>query len=126
MDGTTTTNPVAAAIREGDFRPAPGLEGITGRLGVSVAGTPIALLDVKDGQARFLPPGGDADATVKVDSEETVRAFQRGELNPIVAFLQGHLTVEGDRAFALRAALGLQVAHPFAQQGEEQGKGKGA
>ncbi len=114
MERTTTTTPEAAAPLEGDFRPAPGLEGLSGRLRVEVAGKGAAILEVKDGHARFLPPDDDAAATVIVDSEETLRAFRYGRLNPVVAFLRGHLEVEGDLYLAIKVILGLQVAHPFA------------
>ncbi len=36
MAGTMNTAPEAAAPREGDFQPAPGLVGITGRLRVDL------------------------------------------------------------------------------------------
>jgi putative sterol carrier protein len=114
MATTTKTPPEAAAPREGDFRRAPGLEGLSGRLRVEVAGKGAVVLEVKDGHARFVPADGDAAATASFDSEETLRAFQRGQLNPVVAALRGHLEVKGDMDFAIRTILGLQVAHPFA------------
>ena len=84
-----TTTLGAAAPLEGDFRRVPGLEGLSGRLRVEVMGKGSVVLEVKDGQARFLPADGDAVATAIVDSEETLRALQRGRLNPVVAALQG-------------------------------------
>ncbi len=114
MAGTMRTAPEAAAPREGDFQPAPGLAGVTGRLRVEVVGKGAAILEVKDGQARFLPADGDAAATVVVDSEDNLRAFQYGRLNPVVAYLRGHLEIKGDLALAIKVILGLQVAHPFA------------
>jgi SCP-2 sterol transfer family len=114
MATTTKTATEAAAAREGDFRPAPGLVGLSGRLRVEVVGKGAVVLEVKDGHARFVPPDGDAAATVIVDSEETVRALQCGRLNPVVAALQGRLELKGDLDFAIRTILGLQVAQPFA------------
>jgi hypothetical protein len=114
MAGTPGTAPEAAAAREGGFHPAPGLVGLTGRLRVTVRGKGAGVLDVKDGQVRFLPADGEALATAIVDSAETVRALRRGRLNPVVAVLQGQLDLQGDLDFALRAILGLQVADPFA------------
>jgi hypothetical protein len=111
---TKKTAPEAAAPREEDFRPAPGLKGLSGRLRVEVVGKGAVVLEVKDGHARFLPADGDAAATAIVDSEETLRAFQRGRLNPVVAALRGHVELKGDLDFAIRTILGLQVAHPFA------------
>jgi hypothetical protein len=43
-----------------------------------------------------------------------VRALLRGRLNPVVAILRGHLDLQGDLDFAIRAILGLHVAGPFA------------
>jgi len=74
------------------------------------------ILEVKDGQARFLPADGDAVATALVDSEETGGALRRGRLNPVVAVLQGQLDLQGDLDFAIRAILGLQVGSPFADE----------
>src|SRR6267378_2290779 len=96
MAGTTNTAPEAAVAREGGFRPAPGLVGLTGRLRVEVVGKGAGILEVKDGQARFLPGDGDAAATAIVDGEETVRALLRGRLNPVVAVLRGDLDRQGD------------------------------
>jgi hypothetical protein len=114
MAATTSTAPEAAVAREGDFRPAPGLVGLTGRLRVEVVGKGVGILEVKEGQARFLPGDGDAAATAIVDGEESVRALLRGRLNPVVAILRGHLDLQGDLDFAIRAILGLHVAGPFA------------
>ena len=116
MAGTTSTAPEAAVAREGDFRPAPGLVGLTGRLRVQVVGKGVGILEVKEGQARFLPGDGDAAATAIVDGEESVRALLRGRLNPVVAVLRGHLDLQGDLDFAIRAILGLQVGSPFADE----------
>jgi hypothetical protein len=122
MEGTAT-EPQAAGPRAGDFRPAPGLEGVNGRLRLQVGDKIAATLEVNDGYARLGPAEGAAEAVAILDSEETVRRFQRGELNPVVAALQGRLELKGDLAFAIKVILGLQVAHPFA---DGQGQGKGA
>lgn len=114
MERTTTTAPEAAAPGERDFRAAPGLEGVSGRLRVEVVGKGAGILEVKDGHARFLPADDDAAATVIFDGEDTLRAFRCGWLNPVVAFLRGQLEVKGDLYLAIKVILGLQVAHPFA------------
>ncbi len=119
MAGTMNTAPEAAAPREGDFQPAPGVVGLTGRLRVEVVGNGAAIVEVVDGRARFLPADGDAAATAIVDSEETLRALRRGRLNPVVAFLRGHLEIKGDLDLAIKVILGLQVAHPFADVKED-------
>ncbi len=44
MAGTMNTAPEAAAPRGGDFQPAPGVVGLTGRLRVEVVGNGAAIL----------------------------------------------------------------------------------
>jgi putative sterol carrier protein len=73
------------------------------------------MLEIHDGTFSSRPVAGaeDADAILQCDSEETVAAFRRGELNPIVAILQGHMHPEGDIALAIRVIQALQaVFHP--------------
>jgi SCP-2 sterol transfer family len=93
----------------------PSLAGLSARLRVDVAGQPSRMLEIHDGTFSSRPAAGaeDADAVLKCDSEETVAAFRRGELNPVVAMLQGRMHPEGDSALAIRVILGLQaVFHP--------------
>jgi putative sterol carrier protein len=100
----------------GELKPAPGLEGLTGRLRLDVGNQAAAVLEVQDGEARLLPADGEADAVVIAEDVETIHRFQRGELNPVVASLQGKLRIAGNLAFAIKVILGLQVAHPFSQE----------
>jgi len=100
----------------GTQQPAmPSLAGLSGRLRVDVAGHPAWVLEIHDGTVSGRPAlhAEDADAVLQVDSEETVAALRRGELNPVVALLQGRMHPEGDGALAIRIILGLQaVFHP--------------
>ena len=91
------------------------LAGLSARLRVDVGGQPAWMLEIHDGTFLSRPAAGaeDADAVLQCDSEETVAAFKRGELNPIVAMLQGRMHPEGDAALAIRVIQGLQaVFHP--------------
>jgi len=91
------------------------LAGLSARLRVDVGGQPARVLEIYDGTLSSRPAAGaeDADAILQCDSEETVAAFRRGELNPIVAMLQGRMHPEGDAALAIRVIQGLQaVFHP--------------
>jgi putative sterol carrier protein len=91
------------------------LAGLSARLRVDVGGQPARMLEIHDGTFSSRPAAGaeDADAVLQCDSEETVAAFRRGELNPIVAMLQGRMHPEGDAALAIRVIQGLQaVFHP--------------
>ena len=93
----------------------PSLAGLSARLRLDVGGQPVRMLEIYDGTFSSRPAAGaeDADAVLQCDSEETVAAFRRGELNPIVAMLQGRLHPEGDAALAIRVVQGLQaVFHP--------------
>jgi putative sterol carrier protein len=95
--------------------PVPSLAGVSGRFRIDIAGRPAGLLEIQDGTVSTRPAAGaeDADAVIHCDDEETVAAFNRGELNPIVAGLQGRMRVEGNRSFAIKVILGLQAAaHP--------------
>ncbi len=89
----------------------PSLAGLSGRLRVDVAGHPALFLAIHDGSVSSRPAAGaeDADAVLKCDSEETLASFRRGQLNPVVAMLQGLIRTEGDRALAIRVILGLQA-----------------
>jgi SCP-2 sterol transfer family len=91
------------------------LAGLSARLRVDVGGQPAWMLEINDGTVLSRPAVGaeDGDAVLQCDSEETVAAFKRGELNPIVAMLQGRMHPEGDAALAIRVIQGLQaVFHP--------------
>jgi putative sterol carrier protein len=89
----------------------PSLAGLSGRIRVDVAGDPASVLVIHDGTVSVRPAAGteDADAVLKCDTEDTLAAFRRGQLNPVVAMLQGLIRTEGDRALAIRVILGLQA-----------------
>jgi hypothetical protein len=99
----------------GEFIRAPGLEGLSGRLRVTVPNAGGALLEVSGGGVRLLAHDrGQADAVARVDSLETLRKLQEGKLNPVMAALQGCLVLDGDLPFAIKVILGLQVGRPLA------------
>jgi putative sterol carrier protein len=89
----------------------PSLAGLSGQLRVDVAGHAAWILVIHNGTLSTRPAAGaeDADAILKCDSEETLAAFRRGQLNPVVAMLQGLIYTEGDSALAIRVILGLQA-----------------
>ena len=96
-------------------RVAPGLAGLYGRLRISVAGKPMATLVVEGIYVAMVPDThGPADATAFCADEATMWKLLRGELNPFIASMQGLARLAGDRGFATRVALGLQVGSPFA------------
>lgn len=92
---------------------APGLQGVTGRLRIEVCGKLLGCLAVVDGDVEFVPGDGEAGTVVDVASHEDLQSLLLGELNPVVATLQGRLAVEGDIELASRIVLGLQSGSPF-------------
>jgi hypothetical protein len=95
---------------------APGLAGLYGRLRLQVAGRPVGTLIVEGTYVVLIPEtNGPADATAILSDDETMRKLLKGELNPKMA------RVSGDRGFATRVILGLQVDSPFkADAGKEE------
>jgi putative sterol carrier protein len=91
---------------------AAGLEDISGQLRLQIAGAPAGVLKVEHGAVE-IAPDGDAPALLAVDTPQTLLAVLGGESHPFVAYLQGHLRIEGDRALALRIAFGLQAGSPW-------------
>ena len=93
---------------------APGLEGVTGKLELQVAHVTVGVLRVENGFVEFIySPAPHATASASIDSQETLERLLTGRLHPIVARLQGRLTVAGDAAFAIRVLLGLLAGSPW-------------
>lgn len=105
---------------EGAHGPAPGLEGMAGRLRLGVGGLAVGTLEVGEGEVSFhRGDAGEADAIATCDSAETLRAITDGTLNPVVAALQDRLELSGDRWFAIRVVLGLMGSSPLRQPARE-------
>lgn len=93
---------------------APGLAGLYGRLRLIVAGKPVGTLIVEGTYVVLIPDtSGPADATVMFADEDSMRKLLRGELNPFIAAMRRLARLTGDRGFATRVAMGLQVQSPF-------------
>jgi hypothetical protein len=101
---------------------APGLEGLSGRIALTVGDKPVGALDIGGGGTTSVvaDPGGVA-ATITVDSEDTLIGLLRGRLPPIVMELRGRMRIAGDARFALQALYGLQAGSPWAATAESQG-----
>jgi hypothetical protein len=93
---------------------AAGLEGISGRIAFKVGAEPAGVFEIDDDGSVAAAEGGDAQAVIDVDSQETLAGLLRGETPPIVAWLQGRLHVEGDAGLAVRVLFGLQAGSPWA------------
>ena len=95
---------------------AEGLEGFSGRLGLRVAGAPVGVLKVEDGEVE-IEPDGEAATLLTADSEPTLVCLLSGELQMIVAALQGRARVQGDIGVAIRIFFGLRAASPWRATG---------
>lgn len=94
--------------------PAPGLEGLHGRVRVDVAGMTVGFLVVDDGQVAFTQDDGEVRAAFVCHDREVLDKLRSRELNPFVAALQGRFALSGDVRFGIQVLLGLQASSPFA------------
>src|SRR5262245_26319698 len=112
---TTTSN--EGTRGPNDARLVPSLKGLRGHLSLSVKGESKLLLEVDDGTARIVETdAGTPDATLHCNDVGDVARVIRGEMNVVVAALQGHMYLTGDREFGARVMLGLNAGSPY--QGE--------
>jgi putative sterol carrier protein len=101
---------------------APGLAGLYGRLRLQVAGKPVGTLVVEGMYVALIPDtSGPAEATAIFADDASMRRLLKGELNPFIASMRKLARVSGDRGFAVRVFMGLQVDSPFKADG---GKGE--
>jgi len=91
------------------------LTGLKGRLRVDLGSKVAYMLEIGDGAVTVKPGDGEADAVAICDSEESVAAFRRGELNPVVAILRGQLSLTGNLVFAIKVIRGLRTLTPTAR-----------
>jgi hypothetical protein len=85
--------------------PAAGVEGLSGRIRLKVGETAVGVLEIADSSVA-IGDEDEAEASLSVDTTETLVGLLGGDIQPIVARLQG-------RAFALRALFGLQAGSPW-------------
>jgi hypothetical protein len=97
--------------------PAPSLVGISGTVAFESDTGTRYLLKVNNGEVELTAGPGDAQAVVKCASKPQIEHLLRGETNPLVEALQGHVSAEGDLSLALKVALGLQAGSPFSASG---------
>lgn len=99
--------------RQGNRLNAPGLAGLKGRLLLEVAEKPVASLRADEGYVELARDTAPAEAAAEFNDGQTLVDVLSGELNPVVAALQGRMHIDGDLVFATKAILGLQVDKPF-------------
>jgi hypothetical protein len=94
---------------------APGLEGLSGRIGLKVGDKPVGALEIdSDGATSVVADTSGAAATITVNCEDTLTGLLRGHLSPIVMELRGRTRIAGDVRFALQVLYGLQAGSPWA------------
>ena len=123
MDKTTASRETKAGAAPGGRPPpvqVPLLFGVSGRMRVDVKGKTVGAVDVQDGLVTVdvgadAGAGANAGASVvaNVDDEADLGRIARGELNPIVAGIQGRLALEGDIELGMKIILSLNAAKPF-------------
>jgi len=104
-------------IERGHKRHVAGLEGISGRIKFEVGADAACLLRIDNGDVELSADGADTQAVVACNTREEVARVLRGDVNPIVEALQGHLSAKGDLALVFKATLGLQSGALFAGSG---------
>jgi putative sterol carrier protein len=86
-----------------------------------VDGRTIGVLQVDDGRVEMVGPGAPVQASVVAKSQDDIQKILRGELNLVVAALQGRLAMDGDTMFALKVLRGLLAGSPVAGRIEQGG-----
>jgi putative sterol carrier protein len=105
------TSEMTSAFGSAPFAEASAqLAGLRGRLKIDAGGKTVGVLQVDDGRVQLSPDTESPEAAIICSAEDDVAKIVRGELNPVVAALQGRLAIHGDRIFAIKVVLGLAAA----------------
>ncbi|CAN7171595.1 SCP2 sterol-binding domain-containing protein [Phenylobacterium sp. LjRoot219] len=91
---------------------ADGVAGLSARIRLGVDGATVGVLKVDDGGVEIVPDG-EAAATVTTDTLQTLVGLLGGDVQPIVARLQGRVLPEGDIGLVIRVFFGLQAGSPW-------------
>jgi putative sterol carrier protein len=110
--------------QEGKFGPAgqqvsidlPALAGVSGRMRVDVKDEPQATIHLDHGRVWATEPEDDAEAVAVVQERSDFEQILAGELNPVVASIQGRLALRGDPELGTRLISALNAAKPFARR----------
>jgi hypothetical protein len=109
MPSNSTGIPADWASRRG---PAAGVADLRARIRLAAAGSTVGVLKVEDGGVEIVPDS-DAVATVTADTLETLVGLLGGEVQPVVARLQGRVLPEGDVGLVIRVFFGLRAGSPW-------------
>jgi putative sterol carrier protein len=89
--------------RLGRQRDVPRLRGTSATMRFDVIGAGSWRVAIDDGSVTVTESSAPADCVLELD-EETLRRMASGEQKPLVAFMQGLVTVQGEPATALSVA----------------------
>ncbi|MFT3926807.1 MAG: SCP2 sterol-binding domain-containing protein [Myxococcales bacterium] len=87
----------------------PALDHVRGSLQVDVGSDCLGVIRVEDGQVTLLPGPGKAEAVVTTAEGGGLMRLLQGEMNAIVATIQGNIDLEGDLALASKILRALQA-----------------
>jgi putative sterol carrier protein len=91
----------------------PTLKHVRGSLRVEVGERCLGVIQVQDGIVVLLGPDAPAEAVVTTSEEDALYLLLRGEMNAIVASIQGQLDLAGDAALAAKVIHAIQVDGTF-------------
>lgn len=118
MHKTTEGSPLAARPVQSfvALRPifVPLLAGRSGRMRVDVDGRSAGVIEVQQGHINVSDELGEVGVIAMVDETSDFLRMLRGELNPVVASIQGRLVFQGDVELGVEIVLALNAAKPFA------------
>ena len=90
------------------------LEGISGTARFVTGQDPYITLKIHEGDVDMVPNDVPVDVTFRCQTKEDAQRLLRGEINPVVATLQGRLEFEGDLGLAVKVLYGFHGGgYPF-------------
>jgi len=89
----------------------PRLRGASATMRFDVVGSGSWHVAIDDGAVQVTERSGPADCMIELE-EETLRRIASGQQRPLIAFMQGLMTVQGDPATALHIAGLFTTATP--------------
>jgi hypothetical protein len=99
----------------------PSLAGLSGTMRIDVKDQPVGTVHLENGRVWAGGPGDKADAVATVQERSDFEKLLAGELNPVVAAIQGRLVLAGNPELATRLVAALNAAKPFAKSRQGHG-----
>ena len=89
------------------------LQNVSGSLRVDDSAGTLGVIHVERGRVWLGQGDGHADAVAVVADKADLERIVKGELNPVVAAIQGRVVLRGNPDLATRIILALNAAKPF-------------